>query len=152
MINKAVFIDVDGTLVHTRSGRAYPVASTDWKVREGLIKPLKQYHKDGFKIILIADKAEIETGLITEREVIRRLDDICDRIVQLCRLTTMDLGFIYSTKEGFNKRPNPGMAYELCQEYELDLGECIMIGKSDMDVEFYKRAGIGTYISFENLL
>lgn len=149
---KALFVDMDGTLITTISGRTFPVGLSDWKFIPETVKAIKEYHDNNYKIIIVTNQEGIEKGFVKERDIVNKLNTICIKLEKKLKIRTTDLGYIYCSKmESFNRKPNPGMAYEIAVEYELNLGDCVMLGDMESDKNFASNAGI-KYIDIQDIL
>jgi D-glycero-D-manno-heptose 1,7-bisphosphate phosphatase len=153
MKTKALFVDLDGTLIKTKSGREFPIDNMDWKFIKETVKAIKDYYKKGYKIIIATNQGGIELGYLTGKEFRSKMEYICNQLVNECELVTLDLAYVYApVMEGYNRKPNPGMAYEAALEYELDLKQCIMIGDTDSDKFFAINASMKDYYGIEDIM
>ena len=142
----ALFLDLDGTLITTRSGRAFPLHSEDWKFLPDTLKLIRRQYLEGFQLIIVTNQGGIEEGYITERAFILKIEAICKSLEKLLKLKKNKVSYYYCKNlVDYNRKPNPGIAYEAALDYELDLGNSIMVGDMVTDREFAKNAGIGTY-------
>lgn len=152
-MNKALFVDMDGTLITTISGREFPVSISDWKFIPETVRAIKDYYVNGYKIIIVTNQGGIEAGYVKERDVIRKLGIICSELKELININTTDLSYNYCKNlEGFRRKPNPAMAYESALEYDLFLGNCVMFGDMESDKDFSYNAGIGEYWGIESIM
>lgn len=147
-MDKALFLDLDGTLIATRSGRDFPLHEDDWRFNDSVLACIKHYAKKEYDIYIISNQGGIESGYITVASFERKINKICDKIEKLLNLKEIVVGFIYCANMiSYNRKPNPGMAYELAIEHELDLRNSVMVGDMQSDREFAINAGIGKYLS-----
>lgn len=151
-LNKAVFIDLDHTLITTKSGRVFPIHSEDWKFLPDSLRALDYFYKAGYKIIIVSNQGGIEEGYITEKLFIAKIEKVCSTLEKLLKFKKNYIIYYYcSTMTDYNRKPNPGMAFEAALDYELDLIQSIMIGDMDSDKGFAVNAGINTYYDINDL-
>lgn len=154
MITKALFCDLDGTIITTRSGKKFPLHSEDWKFIDEMLSCIKHYQSKGFKICIVTNQGGIELGYVSERDFIRKISDICINIERRLSLEPNSISYYYCKEideNCYHRKPNPGMAYELAVDYELDLKESIMIGDMESDRLFALNAGIGKYLNINEI-
>lgn len=145
-MDKALFINLDGTLITTNSGRKFPIHSNDWKLLPGTLDAIKYFYTKGYKIIIISNQFCIAEGYLSEKVFINKVESICNKIEKLIKIKANSIIYFYCKDiETYNTIPNPGMAYEAALEYELDLSESIMFGCTEQDKEFQHNTGIKEY-------
>mgnify|MGYP002777335427 CR=1 FL=1 len=142
-LNKAVFINLDGTLVKTKSGNDHFINTDDWEFNSGILPVLKRYTNEGYYICIVSNQGGISTGKVLESDVEERIRKIDKELEQYlgCGVNSA-----YAKQlESYYRKPNPGMAYHFALELHLSLRDSIMIGSTKTDNDFAKNAYIGTY-------
>lgn len=148
----ALFLDLDHTLITTKSGRTFPLHSEDWKFIPDTLQTLKYHYLEGFKIIIVTNQGGIEEGFLTEKSFILKIESICKSLERIMKLKKNSTSYYYCKKMvSYERKPNPGMAFEAALEYELDMVNSIMIGDMDSDKTFATNSGIGTYYDVNEL-
>jgi D-glycero-D-manno-heptose 1,7-bisphosphate phosphatase len=148
---KALFVDLDGTVRSTKTGRPHPVKLWDQRIRDGVKEKLAEYKAKGYAIVGVTNQGGVAYGLLTEDDVKQINDYLSTRLLP----DTFDL-LLYCPyhpkgrvpeykKDADCRKPKPGMAYEARDTLHLDLSESIMVGDMSTDEEFAQNAGIGTY-------
>lgn len=151
-MNKAVFTDLDGTVITTNSGRKFPIHSADWKFIPETLKALKYFYNKGYKIIIVTNQGGIEEGYIAEKVFISKIEKICKTLEKRLGMKANSVSYFYCTSMiGYYRKPNAGMAYEAALEYELDLNRSIMFGDYITDEQFTKNAGILEYFDINDI-
>lgn len=152
-MTKALFITLDDTLIFTRSGRKYPIHSRDWMVNIDLAPTIKKYYKEGYIIILVDNQDSVAHGSVHSTVFDIKIEEVLQVSEALCDLPTNHISFMFWTgdTDEYSRLPNPGMIYELASEYELYLGDSILIGSSDDDYKLVKCSGIGKYIDIDTI-
>lgn len=153
MNQKAVFTDLDGTLIETLSGRKFPLHSEDWKFIDNTLAALKHYVNKGYKICIVTNQGSIEQGYLTEKVFLRKINTVCAGIEKLLSLPANTVTYAYCTEmESYHRKPNPGMAYDMALELELDLKDCIMFGDTDSDKEFAVNSGMSRFMHITEIM
>jgi D-glycero-D-manno-heptose 1,7-bisphosphate phosphatase len=148
---RALFVDLDGTVRFTKTGRPHPVKAWDQRIRAGVKEKLAEYSEQGYAIVAVTNQGGVAYGLLTEDDVksihehltTKLLPDTFD-LVLYCPYHPRGRVAEYK-KDAECRKPKPGMAFEARDTLGLDLGESIMVGDMSTDEEFARNAGIGTY-------
>lgn len=151
-MNKAVFINLDNTLIETRTGSLYPLHSGDWKLIIDTVRALEVYYTKGYDIIIIANQLDVIQGFISEAVLISKLTDICKKLERHYKFKTNSIKYIYDiTNKPFYNKPNAGLLYDTAMDYEINLGASVIFGSSDIDSIFAKNSGVGEYYDIESI-
>jgi histidinol-phosphate phosphatase family protein len=146
-LNKALFLDLDGTIIKTKSGETFAKDVNDWEFITGILPSIKRFADRGYVICIVSNEGGVELGKVTEdftnlkyglirREIEQYIG--CSINVAYCR-----------SMEHYDRKPNPGMAYFFARELWLNLRESIMVGDSENDQAFAINAGIGAFLKVE---
>jgi D-glycero-D-manno-heptose 1,7-bisphosphate phosphatase len=141
-MNKALFLDRDGVInVH----EGYTFRKEDFIFIDGIFGLCRKYFDEGFLIIVITNQAGIAKGLFTEDDFISLSEWVKARFmeegIKISKVLYCPHHPDYSGPCSCRK-PEPGMILEAAHEFELDLGECHLIGDMESDIEAGRRAGI----------
>lgn len=150
-MNKAVFLDKDGTLIKDIPYNADP----DKVVLEDTVaEALERLQSAGFLLIVISNQAGIAHGYFDETA----LEGVETKLRSLLaeRNVTLD-GFYFCphhpngripqyTTECACRKPSPGMLFRAASDHSIDLGRSWMIGDILHDVEAGSRAGCRTIL------
>jgi len=147
--NKALFLDLDGTIIETASGKKFPKNKYDWKFKQGILKKIKQYYESGYKIIIVSNQAGIEYGYVSKEDFEDKLKVIIQDIKNHTGASNV-YGDYCPESRSFYRKPNPGMGYAAAIEHELNLAHCIMVGDasglddsfSDSDKKFARNCNM----------
>lgn len=151
-LQQVIFTDLDGTLIETKSGRPFPLHSEDWKFIPETLNAIKYYYDKGYKVVIVTNQGGITQGYFSEKVFMKKMKCICDSMEKLLNLQKNSVSYFFCRRlNGFNRKPNPGMAIEAQQEYHLTLHESVMMGDFDSDREFALNAGISNYIPIEEV-
>lgn len=145
-MNKALFIDKDGTLLKDVSYNADPSLI---QFNEGAVDALKALKKFGYKNIIITNQPGVALGYFTEDKI----DTISSRIAALMHENELDFDGLYycphhphGTVTGYSmecscRKPSPGMIIKAAGEHNIDLSSSWIIGDILDDVEAGRSAG-----------
>lgn len=150
-MDKAIFIDKDGTLVRDIPYNVDPEKITFLPhVGEGL----RLLHKAGYKIIVVSNQSGVARGLFREAA----LAIVEKRLQTLFNEYEIPLdGFYYCPHlpEGVVKKyattctcrkPNPGLLMKAAKDFGIDVQKSWMIGDILNDIEAGKKAGCRTIL------
>jgi len=142
--NKAVFVDLDGTIRETLDDAKYPITFHNQKILPNSAEILKEYKEKGYLILAVSNQSGVNkgefiddvNGIIEETKILLGEDIIDDYTFcphkmpsQICNC----------------RKPQSGMGLYFRDKYELDLSKCIMVGDRTTDKTFATRLGIKYY-------
>lgn len=136
--NKALFLDLDGTIIVTASGHTFPTAKDDWKFKEGILHKIEQYVEAGYYIMIVSNQGGIEAGHILLNDFRQKMRQVVDRIIVStgCPFSRLAYRFSMSNNiDDFFRKPNPGMGYDLALSHILNLSQCLMVGDASGKVK-----------------
>lgn len=151
---RALLLDLDNTLIHTKSGEKFPIDRDDWTFMYGMPEKIKEYDRNGYTIFIVSNQGGIESGNPTIKDFTYKIKDIRRKLADSYGVAIKDV--YYCTTEDDNhlhRKPNPGMAFSIATEYNVNLMTSIMVGDasgkpgswSDSDKKFAENAGIGIF-------
>ena len=124
---KALFADLDGTLIKTRSGKDFGVDKNDWIIPPYVIRAIRKYAPN--YLFIVTNQGGIANGFVKEEDFIEKIDNI---IVEFRKfLPTIQYDYKYcasNDKEDIMRKPNPGMVDDFIDQYKFDREDCLMIG------------------------
>lgn len=161
---KVLFIDLDGTLIKTISGKTFPEDITDFRIQLPVLNKIVDKFPELEYLFIVTNQGGIGKFITmydfyTKIECIEQFceDYLSDRIVDICcskeYCTSMD-------KNDPFRKPNTGMLEELFDYWDISSKEeCIMIGDasgkpgdfSDSDKKCAENFGID-YIDVRDFL
>jgi len=150
-MNKAVFLDKDGTLIHDLPYNVDPSLIT-WQ--NGVFEALSSLSAKGYLLVIVTNQSGVARGLFEEKHL--NALEVFMRAVLRERGIHLD-GFYYSPYhiEGTVKeyaihsdcrKPGSGMLIKAATELQIDLSASWMIGDTLSDVEAGNRAGCKTIL------
>ena len=152
---KALFVDLDGTVRDTRSGRVHPVKPWDQVVLPNVAERLREYRDGGHLIVGVTNQGGVAFGYLSEEDVLainRRLREellpgLFDDVLY-CPHHPRGSVVAYR-RDCPGRKPNAGMAHTARDRHGIDLAGSIMVGDMPTDQEFAMKAGIGRFIRTE---
>ena len=150
-MNKAVFLDKDGTLINDIPYNVNPKLIT---LAGNAITGLKRLQLQGYKLIIVSNQSGVARGLFNEAALI----GVREKIEALLNKDDIHLdGFYYCphhpdgiiTGYSFDcdcRKPKPGMLLRAATELDIDLEVSWMIGDILNDVEAGNRSGAGSIL------
>ena len=145
---KILFIDLDGTLINTITGKTFPVGVWDMKLDFEL---LDEIEKCGFdEICIITNQGGVEKGFIDLGNLLNKIYYICSCIKEYTS-TKCDFKVCFSNnKNDIHRKPNIGMITDYLSDNDGKLEDCLMVGDasglpgqfSDSDKKTAENAGV----------
>ncbi|NLK19512.1 MAG: HAD family hydrolase [Synergistaceae bacterium] len=139
-MERAVFLDRDGTLIEYRS---YPGDPGDVKLAPGAAEALRRLKGLNFRLVVVTNQSGVARGYFDESAV----EKIHGRIRELLQPEGIAPDAFYycphgPAEEGYEgcccRKPLPGMILQAAKDLGLDPGKSWMIGDSACDI----RAGL----------
>lgn len=150
-MNKAVFIDKDGTLIHDIP---YNVDPELIRLQEGAGDGLKLLKDKGYLLIVVSNQSGVARGYFPEEALVA----VKERIQQELRSEGVQLDGFYTcphhpcgivdkyTIRCSCRKPEPGLLLRAAADFNVDLSKSWMIGDILHDVEAGNRAGCRTIL------
>lgn len=165
-INKALFLDLDGTVIVTKSGKTFAKDKDDWQFNKNVLARIEEYVDKGYYIMIVSNQGGIEMGHVSLNDFRQKLRRIVNDIIVTTGVPFSRVGHRFSVTnnpEDFFRKPNPGMAYDLALAYILNLKDCIMVGDAsglarskemifrDLSSPSEWSRGDGSHVAFKEL-
>jgi len=149
-MNKAILLDLDHTLIQPLEGRIFPLGIDDWEFIDKTIDYIKSLCElDSYGVHIVSNQGGIEAGYITSVDVNKKFNNI---FYKLKEKGVPVISMLYCPDmQSYERKPNPGLAYRLACDYQINLKDSIMVGDMATDKEFATFAGIGKYIDVKEL-
>lgn len=151
MMEPAIFLDRDGTLVHPRH---YPSLPEHLKLYDGIVSGLCRLQAAGFRLIVITNQSGIARGYFTQDDLWRMHEYLWEELAS----KGVRLDAIYSCPHHPDgvlpelamhcacRKPLPGMLLHAARDFDLDLRRSWVVGDILDDVEAGHRAGCRTVL------
>lgn len=145
-MNKAIFIDKDGTLIHDVP---YNVDPALIRFNDGAIDALQQWSGAGYLIVIISNQSGIAYNYFSE-EAIEKVNQYLTAQFAFHHITLHGFYYCPHHPAGNNalyavecncRKPLPGLILEAAKALSVDVRQSWMIGDILNDVEAGNRAG-----------
>jgi D,D-heptose 1,7-bisphosphate phosphatase len=138
MLNKAVFLDRDGTLNYDPGYLSSPKDLILFSDTGNVLASLKNEYQ--FKLIVISNQSGIARGLITEAEVVSVNNELNQKLlefnVQIDAFYFCPFHPDFSSKEdSLCRKPSPKMILDSARDFNIDLSKSFFIGDSVSDIQ-----------------
>ena len=141
--DKAIFIDLDGTLIHKKEDGKSIDGADEVRLNKNISGLVKKYVKEGYRPIVISNKSRFDKN--TDK---KRVDDILDKTKALLGLDFE--AYIAFKGDIDNIKPAPGMFKSAIKDFSLNPSFCLMIGDAEKDRLAASKAGV-PYIDITDL-
>jgi len=148
-------IDLDSTLVQTRSGATFPKGPWDWVLTPRISEAIKRYEPIGIYVVSNQSQLRTEDSRATwEAKVLRIFDKLRKELEKLGMALIPYMRYTYCCaspkSDDPRRKPNPGMLLEVMEGFDSDSTEFLMVGDasgkpgdfSDSDKMAAENAGV----------
>jgi len=143
-INRAIFIDRDGTIA---KDVPYCSRPEDFELLPRVAEGIKSVNEHGFKVVVITNQSGIARGYFTE-ETLAKIHDKMRR--ELAKQGAHIDAIYYCPHHPDGncecRKPKPKMLLQATSDLNVDLGQSYVIGDNDMDIEMGKNVGCKTVL------
>lgn len=138
--NKAVFVDLDGTIRETKNDDKFPVELNNQYILPNSEEILKEYKSKGYKIIGVSNQSGVNKGQFIDNvdDIIMETNNMIDNVIEDYRYCPHTM----PTQICTCRKPQSGIGLYFREKYKLDLSQCVMVGDRTTDKTFAKRLGI----------
>jgi len=139
-MNRAVFLDRDGTMIAERNYLSRP---EDVEIFAATRTGLKKLCAADFKLIIVSNQSGVGRGYFTLADVDRVNEHLCRELAR----EGVSLEKIYIAPEApgqpsRGRKPSPQFLFDARDEFDLDLAESFMVGDKLIDLECGWNAGV----------
>lgn len=145
---RALFLDRDGVINHD-SG--YTSSAENFQFIDGIFDLCGAAKRAGYVLIVVTNQAGIGRGYYSEQDFLLLTGWMRERFEEKDAAITdvfhcpyhPENGVGYYKRDSFDRKPNPGMLLRAAEKHRLDMGNSIMIGDKDSDMQAASKAGVG---------
>ena len=139
-MNRAVFLDRDGTLIVEKS---YLCKPEDVEIFPSTPAALKQLRAAGFKLFIVSNQSGIGRGYFTLADVERVNEHLCRELARNgVRFEKIYIAPEKPGEPGYGRKPSPQFLFDAHDEFGLDLAQSFAIGDKLIDLECGWNAGV----------
>lgn len=139
-MNRAVFLDRDGTIIEDRH---YLHKPEEVVLCPGAVAALRRLQEAGFKLIIVTNQSGVGRGYFTMADV----ESVHAHLETLLAAGGVRIDRIYIAPEAPDqpsryRKPSPQALLDARDEFQLDLGQCHVVGDKLIDLECGWNAGV----------
>lgn len=136
-LNKAVFLDRDGTVIFEKPG-VYLADPKKVRLYKNTLIGLKKLYKAGYKLFIISNQSGIGRGYFDEDTM---LSVMASMLKKLKGVKIEGISYCpHAPNEKCQcRKPLPKMGKQIIKGYKLNTKKCFMIGDKKSDMEFAKN-------------
>jgi D-glycero-D-manno-heptose 1,7-bisphosphate phosphatase len=143
-MNRAVFLDRDGTLIEEKNYLSRP---KDVKIFPATPGGLKRLCEASFKLFIVSNQSGVGRGYFTLADVEKVNQHLCRELAR----SGVHFEKIYTAPEkpdepSRGRKPSPQFLFDARDEYGLDLAQSYLIGDKLIDLECGWNAGVNKSI------
>jgi len=147
-MNKAIFLDRDGTLnkAIVKNGLPYsPVSFNEFEILPGVKESIPRFKKLNFVCLLVTNQPDVSKGKV-KKDIVIKMNDFLKNEIKLD-----DIFVCYHDDDDNCKcrKPKPGLLLSAGKKWNINLNKSYMIGDRWKDIKAGKIAGCKT-IQIEN--
>tara|TARA_Y100000310_G_scaffold335438_1_gene417523 strand:+ start:6317 stop:6853 length:537 start_codon:yes stop_codon:yes gene_type:complete len=149
-MNKAFFIDKDGTLtnynVYSNPALAKEVLE-DEIIFDQIVDGLKHIQKKGYKLIIISNQPWISRGVVNYDD----MEKLFQNLIKVLGNHGVKIDdYFYCPHQTLDncecKKPKPKMILDAAKKYKINLKESYFVGDMDLDILAGQNAGTKTIL------
>jgi DNA 3'-phosphatase len=110
---KVLFIDMDGTLIQTKSGKTFPEGIWDMEFKFDVLNAIKQLSPE--YVCIVSNQGGIELGYVEYMHMVSKMTYVCSVISEYCKIEDRDVQYSFcqfNNKQHPLRKPNTGMLEE----------------------------------------
>jgi D-glycero-D-manno-heptose 1,7-bisphosphate phosphatase len=139
-LNRAVFLDRDGTLIHEMEYLSRPEQVA---LFNGAATALHRLWEAGFRLFIVSNQSGVGRGYFTAEDVER----VNARVLEIFGAEGVSFERIYFAPEApgapsRGRKPSPQFLFDARDEFHLDLGRSYVIGDKLSDLQCGWNAGV----------
>ncbi len=139
-MNRAVFLDRDGTLIAEKN---YLHRPEDVDIFPGAGAALKRLADAGFKLVIVTNQSGIGRGYFTLAEVERVNEHLANEFARDgVRFEKIYIAPEAPDQPSRSRKPSPQFLSDARDEFDLNLAESFMVGDKLIDLECGWNAGV----------
>jgi D-glycero-D-manno-heptose 1,7-bisphosphate phosphatase len=139
-MNRAVFLDRDGTLIAEKN---YLHRPEDVEIFPGTGAALKKLSAAGFKLVVVTNQSGIGRGYFTLADAERVNERVSSELARDgVRFEKTYIAPEAPDQPSRGRKPSPQFLFDARDEFNLNLAECFMVGDKLIDLECGWNAGV----------
>jgi DNA 3'-phosphatase len=131
---KFLFIDMDGTLIQTKSGKTFPEGIWDMEFKFDVLNAIKNLSPE--YVCIVSNQGGIELGFVKRTHLATKMSYVCGVISEYCNIDYSNVSCKVcpsNTKQNPCRKPNTGLLegyliFDLAFKPNLLKDEMLMVG------------------------
>jgi DNA 3'-phosphatase len=133
---KVLFIDLDGTLIQTKSSKTFPVGIWDMEFKFNVLNAIKNLSPE--YICIVSNQGGIELGYVEYMHVVSKMNYVHGVISEYCDINYSNILYRFcetNDKQASWRKPNTGMLEDYLNNYfngfakpDCSKDEILMVG------------------------
>jgi D-glycero-D-manno-heptose 1,7-bisphosphate phosphatase len=147
-VNRALFLDRDGVI---NVDYDYVHKPEEFKFIDGIFELCRYYYERGYLIIVVTNQSGIARGYYSEEDFLH----VSLWMREQFKLNGVEITDVYHcphhpeiTGSCRCRKPSPGMLLDAKKAYDIDMGNSLLIGDKERDIEAAIGAGIEDTVLF----
>ena len=138
--SRALFLDRDGVI---NIDHGYVCKIEDFQFVDGIFEVLKKYQKLGFLLIVVTNQSGIGRGYYSSEDFKTVTDWMLDILEKKDIFIDEVFHCNHEPDSGCKcRKPAPGMLFEACEKFDIDMENSWMIGDKKSDIDAAHNAGV----------
>ena len=139
-MNRAVFLDRDGTLIEEKDYLHHP---EEVVIFPGVGRALRRLQDAGFKLFIVTNQSGVGRGFFPIEDVHRVHEHLCRELAKDgVRIEKIYIAPEHPDAPSRGRKPSPQFLFDARDEFEIDLAQSYMIGDKLIDLECGWNAGV----------
>ena len=120
----------------------YIKSPDEWEPIANSLKAIKKLTDNNFNIIIISNQSGVDRGLITPLNFIENIGSLIT-IIEKSGGAISAVLYCPSlpSEDNPNRKPNPGMYFDIAERMNINLPDCYSVGDSPRDIQASLAAG-----------
>jgi len=142
IINKAIFLDRDGTMI---VDKGYLNNIDEIEFFPNTIEALKNFLDLGFLLFIVSNQSMVGRGMATKEEALKINTEIVKQLKENnIEVKESFIDFSHPEESSITRKPNTQFLEIASTQYEIALKDCWVIGDKESDVIFGKKGNTKT--------
>ena len=143
-MNRAVFLDRDGTLIEEKEYLHKPEQIV---LFPGAVEALQRLGDAGFRLFLVTNQSGVGRGYFTMEDVAKVHAYLTDELARAgVKFEKIYVAPEHPDAPSRGRKPSPQFLFDARDEFGIDLAQSYMIGDKQIDLECGWNAGVKTSI------
>jgi len=147
---KAIFFDRDDTLIHDSH---YMYKKNQLQFIDGVFEILQKLQEMEYLLFIVTNQSGVGRGYFTIEQMHEFHDYFLEKLLEK-NIQIKEIAFCpHAPIEKCDcRKPMPKLINDLCQKYNIDKSQSIMVGDRESDIRAGEAAGVKTFLVENNNL